>query len=62
MKKPKIISMIKVNGEWVNQDDLPQELVNEIVAKTLARAAANIGMEIRMNQVPVEEKERRKNH
>lgn len=52
MKKPKIISLIKVNDEWVNQEDLPQELVNEIVAKTIIRAAANIGLEIKQIQNP----------
>lgn len=43
--KPKIISMIKVNGTWVNQDDLPEEVVKKIVEKTIKRAAANIGFE-----------------
>lgn len=45
MNKPKIISLIKINGERINQEDLPPELVKEIVAKTIIRAAANIGME-----------------
>lgn len=49
MKQPiKIVSMIKVNGEWVNQDDLPQEMVREIVEKTIIRAASNIGMTVKV--------------
>lgn len=43
---PRIISMIKVNGEWVNQDDLPPELVREIVRETITRAAGAIGLEV----------------
>lgn len=41
--KPKIISQIKINGEWVNQENIPDEVVREIVERTIKRAAANIG-------------------
>ena len=44
MREPtRIISMIKINGEWVNQDDLPKETVRAIVQETITRAAENIG-------------------
>lgn len=43
--KPRIISLIPVNGEWINQDDLPADVVGDIVEKTIKRAAANIGFE-----------------
>lgn len=46
MKKPTIISMIKINGEWMNQDDAPPEIVHQMVAQTIIRAAANIGFEV----------------
>lgn len=46
MEKPKIVSLIKINGEWVNQDDLPAELVREMVAKTIIGAANNIGFDV----------------
>lgn len=38
-----IVSMIKVNGEWVNQEDLLPEEAVEIIGKTMDRAMANIG-------------------
>lgn len=41
--KPKIISQIKINGEWVNQEDIPAEVVAQIVEQTIKRAAENIG-------------------
>lgn len=41
--KPKIISQIKINGEWVNQEDIPEEEARELIEKALRRAAANIG-------------------
>lgn len=45
MKKPTIISEIKVNGEWVNQDTLSPEYVRNLVDQILIRAASNIGFE-----------------
>ncbi len=41
--KPKIISQIKINGEWINQEDIPAEVVQRIVERTIKRAAENIG-------------------
>lgn len=46
MEKPKIISMIKIAGEWVDQDTLPPEEVRRMVEQTIIRAAANIGFEV----------------
>lgn len=45
MKKPIIVSLVKINGEWVNQDDVPPEQMAEIVEKVIKRAAASIGFE-----------------
>lgn len=42
-EKPIIISEIKMNGEWVNQDNIPPEVVRKIVEQTIIRAASNIG-------------------
>lgn len=44
---PKIISMVKINGEWVNQDLVPPEELKRIVADVVAKAAANIGFTIK---------------
>lgn len=48
----KIISEIKVNGKWVNQDELPEEFVHETVEKTLSEAVRKVGFE------PVKKKEK----
>lgn len=40
-----IISEIKVDGKWVNQDDLPEEVVARIVAETICRAGRAAGFE-----------------
>lgn len=52
MKKPKIVSMIKINGEWVNQDDVPPDILSEAVEQAMSRAAAAIGFEVQ--RVPKE--------
>lgn len=43
-RKPIIVSEIKINGEWINQDDIPEEVVRKIVEQTIIRAASNIGL------------------
>lgn len=43
MGKLKIVSMIEVNGEWVNQEDLEPEVVRGIVEATIDRAMHAIG-------------------
>ena len=40
-----IISEIKVNGKWVNQDQLPEDMVAKIVAETICRAGRTVGFE-----------------
>ncbi|HIR76931.1 MAG TPA: hypothetical protein IAB97_08505 [Candidatus Choladousia intestinipullorum] len=45
MRKPEIVSMIKVNGVWIRQEDIPKEEVSQLVEKTITRAAANIGFD-----------------
>lgn len=45
MKKPTIVSMVKINGVWVNQDDVPPEIMAGIVEQVIKRAASNIGFE-----------------
>lgn len=50
MKKPKIVSLIKIDGEWVNQDDLPPETVNKIVEATIRQAAKNIGFDVTVSR------------
>ena len=45
MKKPRIISMIKVDGEWVDQDSLSPERVKSIIDETIVRAALHAGFD-----------------
>ena len=40
-----IISEIKVNGKWVNQDLLPKETVAQIVSAVICRAGKHAGFE-----------------
>ena len=46
MKKPRIISRIKINEKWVDQDELPADVVREIVENTIRQAGQNIGFEV----------------
>lgn len=43
----KIISMVKINDKWVNQDDIPPEKLQEILTKVMIRAGNAIGAEVR---------------
>ena len=43
----KIISEIKVNGVWVNQDTLPPEMVSKIIEETIMRAGRVAGFEVK---------------
>ena len=45
MKKPRIISMIKINGEWVDQDSLSPEITRKIIDETIMRAALHAGFD-----------------
>lgn len=42
----KIISMVKIDGQWVNQDDIPPEKFKEIISKVMARAGNAIGAKV----------------
>ena len=42
----KIISMVKINNQWVNQDDIPPEKFQEILAKAMIRAGNAIGAKV----------------
>lgn len=43
----RIISEIKVNGEWVRQETLPPELVAKIISETFQRAGRVTGFEVK---------------
>ena len=45
-----IISEIKVNGKWVNQDQPPEEMVAKIVAETICRAGRAVGFETKLKK------------
>lgn len=42
----KIISMIKIDGEWVKQEDIPHEKFQEILTKVMTRAGNAIGAKV----------------
>lgn len=43
----RIISEIKVNGEWVRQETLPPKLVAKIISETFQRAGRVTGFEVK---------------
>lgn len=43
----RIISEIKVNGEWVRQETLPPEVVAKIISETFQRAGRVTGFEVK---------------
>ena len=45
MQPLKIVSMLKVNGEWVEQSTLPKHIADEMIRNTIIRAAKQIGFE-----------------
>lgn len=45
MKELNIVSMIKVNGKWVEQSTLPKNVADEMIRRTIIRAAKQIGFE-----------------
>jgi len=45
-KKPTIISNLKINGEWVRQEDVPPEVVQRMVEEVMIRAGGNIGFDV----------------
>lgn len=40
-----VVSQIKINGDWVNQDEIPKEQFQKIIAQVLDQAMKNIGFE-----------------
>lgn len=42
----KIISQIKIDGKWVNQESIPKEKALEIIAETICMAVSNAGFAI----------------
>lgn len=47
MKGIEVVSMIKINGLWVNQEDLSKEEFSQILEKKLDETMKNIGFERR---------------
>lgn len=47
MKGIEVVSMIKINGSWVNQEDLSKEEFSQILEKKLDETMKNIGFERR---------------
>lgn len=47
MKGIEVVSMIKINGSWVNQEDLSKEEFSRILEKKLDETMKNIGFERR---------------
>ena len=45
MKELNIVSMIKVNGEWVEQSTLPKHIADTLIRNTIIKAAKQIGFE-----------------
>lgn len=42
----KIISMVKIDGQWVNQEEIPPQKMQEILEKTMLRAGNSIGAQV----------------
>lgn len=47
MKGIEVVSMIKINGSWVNQDELSEEELSRILESKLDETMKNIGFERR---------------
>ena len=45
MSNINIVSMLKVNGEWVEQSTLPKSVAAAMIADTILKAAKQIGFE-----------------
>ena len=45
MAKLKIVSMVRINGQKVRQEDIPPEEFKAIVEKAIVRAMDNIGFD-----------------
>lgn len=47
MKGIEVVSMIKINGSWVNQDELSKEELSRILESKLDETMKNIGFKRR---------------
>lgn len=47
MKGIEVVSMIKINGSWINQEDLNREELSHILDKKIDETMKNIGFERR---------------
>ena len=47
MKGIEVVSMIKINGSWANQDELSKEELSRILESKLDETMKNIGFERR---------------
>lgn len=47
MKGIEVVSMIKINGSWINQDELSKEELSWILESKLDETMKNIGFERR---------------
>lgn len=45
-----IVSLIKINGKWVEQSTLPKNVADEMIRRTIIRAAKQIGFEEEMTK------------
>lgn len=46
----KIVSLIEYNGEWVPQEELPEEYVRKMVEEAIIRAGKSIGFEVKVGE------------
>ena len=51
MKGIEVVSMIKINGSWVNQEDLKREELSQILEKKLDETMKNIGLKKKKNRL-----------
>ncbi len=53
MAELECVNLIKINGKWVNQKDLPKEEFDRIMGEIFTRGMANIGFEpVKKKQEP----------
>lgn len=45
MKKLEVVSMIKINGVWVRQEEIPREELCKLLEKKFDQAMKGIGFE-----------------
>lgn len=45
MQKFEVVSMIKINGKWVRQEEIPKEELRKLLEKKFDEAMKGIGFE-----------------